>query len=188
MQAGGFHDPESTLDPTIDAAQTRWPARHRAAQRSRPGRARRAALGLGADPHHQRPDRRAQTARLRHRASTAGSDRERPDTAATTIGETAGGVRFRTHAKLARTDWVRTNPVASGRADCHRVDRGGNGRTDGAKGGVPLDRVRQPPPGWVGVLAQSNERRRLGAVRERWRSGGSLGPSYGRIRLLMRGS
>jgi transposase len=68
-----------------------------------------------------------------------------PLTAAKLIGEIAGADRFRTDAQLARTAGVAPVPVASGRRDRHRLDRGGNRQLNCALHRLAVNRGRWHP-------------------------------------------
>jgi transposase len=65
-----------------------------------------------------------------------------PITAAALLGEIAGAERFRTDAQLARTAGCAHIPVASGRTDRHRLDRGGNRQLNYAVHMIALSRLR----------------------------------------------
>jgi transposase len=68
-----------------------------------------------------------------------------PITSAAVIGEIAGIDRFPTDAKLARIAGCAPIPVASGRTDRHRLDRGGNRQLNYAIHMIALSRIRHDP-------------------------------------------
>lgn len=68
-----------------------------------------------------------------------------PITSAAVIGEIAGVDRFSTDAQLARIAGCAPIPVASGRTDRHRLDRGGNRQLNYAIHMIALSRIRHDP-------------------------------------------
>lgn len=68
-----------------------------------------------------------------------------PLTAAKIVGETAGIDRFRSEACFARAAGTAPIPVASGRSDRHRLDRGGNRQLNLAIHTVALTQARISP-------------------------------------------
>lgn len=68
-----------------------------------------------------------------------------PITAAAVIGEIAGIDRFATDSQLARISGCAPIPVASGRTDRHRLDRGGNRQLNYAIHMIALSRLRHDP-------------------------------------------
>lgn len=68
-----------------------------------------------------------------------------PITAAAVIGEIAGIDRFTTDSQLARLAGCAPIPVASGRTDRHRLDRGGNRQLNHAIHMIAISRLRHDP-------------------------------------------
>jgi transposase len=68
-----------------------------------------------------------------------------PLTAAILIGQTAGAQRFASDARFARMAGVAPIPVASGRQDRHRLDRGGNRQLNRALHIIAITRGRIDP-------------------------------------------
>ena len=68
-----------------------------------------------------------------------------PLTAAKLVGEIASADRFSSDAKLARAAGVAPIPVASGRRDRYRLDRGGNRQLNAAFHRFAVNRARNDP-------------------------------------------
>lgn len=89
-----------------------------------------------------------------------------PLTAAKLIGELAGAERFATDAKLARAAGVAPAPVASGRMDRHRLDRGGNRQLNLALHRFAVNKAKYHPPTAAYLeRKQAEGRTRLDALR-----------------------
>jgi transposase len=80
-----------------------------------------------------------------------------PITAAAVIGEVAGIDRFTSDSQLARIAGCAPIPVASGRMDRHRLDRGGNRQLNYAVHMIALSRLRHDPETAI-YIAKQRER------------------------------